>query len=55
MSYSIEHQTDADSEDGFREWWYISNGERSFKADSEEDAKWLCELLNAYHQSKEPT
>lgn len=30
----------------FWEWWTVSDGTSSFRCFSEEDADWLCELLN---------
>lgn len=42
------------NDDGFWEWWevidaedqYLGKETRVFKCDSEEDAKWLAEILN---------
>ena len=48
MNWIIENHNDVGpNDDGFWEWWTVSNGTRSFKCDSEGDAKWLAELLNA--------
>jgi hypothetical protein len=33
-------------DDGFWEWWEVTDGKRTFKSDSEEDAEWLCAVLN---------
>jgi len=33
-------------EDGFSEWRHVTDGEKSFKCYEEEDAKWLCGILN---------
>lgn len=33
-------------DDGFWEWWDVTDGNRSFRCDSEEDAKWLVENLS---------
>jgi hypothetical protein len=38
-------------EDGFSEWWYVTDGEKSFKCDDEEDAKWLQYIL-ASHENR---
>lgn len=46
MKWNIEYDNDTGKGGGFWEWWTVSDGERSYKCDSEEDAKWLCELLN---------
>jgi hypothetical protein len=47
MKWTIEYDNDTGpGDEGFWEWWTVSDVARSFKCDSEEDAKWLCELLN---------
>jgi hypothetical protein len=47
MKWTIEYDNDTGPNDGgFWEWWTVSDGAHSFKCDSEEDAKWLCDLLN---------
>ncbi len=44
--WKIEYDNDVGPNDeGFWEWWTVSNGERTFKTDSEEDAQWLSDLL----------
>ena len=45
--WEIEYDNDTGPDDeGFGEWWTVSREDRSFKTDTEEDAKWLCDLLN---------
>lgn len=47
MKYEVEYDNDTGPDDeGFYEFWKISNGESTFTAYSEGDANWLCELLN---------
>ncbi len=29
------------------EWWDVTDGKRRYRARKEEDAKWLCDLLNS--------
>ncbi len=33
------------------EWWIVTNGEREFQAFDEDDARWLCDQLNANDES----
>ena len=48
--WKIEYDNDVGSDDGgFWEWWVISDGNRSFESKDENDAKWLCDLLNESH------
>lgn len=37
------------NDEGFWEWWTVTDGESSFQSRNEEDATWLCEILNEYH------
>lgn len=47
MKYSVEYSNaTSPDDDGFWEWWTVSSENRSFKCDSDDDAVWLCELLN---------
>jgi hypothetical protein len=39
-------------EDGFSEWWHVTDGEKSFKCDDEKDAKWLQYILNAHENRR---
>lgn len=46
--WAIEYNNDTGSNDeGFWEWWDVTDGDISFKANTEESAKFLCEKLNA--------
>lgn len=48
--WKIEYDNDTGPNDeGFEEWWTVTNGESSFRSRNEEDAQWLCEILNEYH------
>lgn len=47
--WAIEYDNDTGPNDeDFAEWWTISNGKRSFTCKNEDDAEWLCDLLNQY-------
>lgn len=47
--WTIEYMNDVDGHDeNFREWWIVSNGQRTFSSESREDALWLCGMLNDY-------
>lgn len=47
--WTIEYDNDTGpSDEGYLEWWTVTNGSKSFKCDSESDAEWLCELLNKH-------
>ena len=47
-NWTIEYDNDTGDDDGgFWEWWTVTDGNRSFKCDSEADAKWLCSILMA--------
>lgn len=48
MKWKIEYDNDTGpGDEGFWEWWTVTDGTRSFKCNSEDDAKWLAETLNA--------
>ena len=45
-TWVIEYDNDTgSSNEGFWEWWTVTNGEKSFKCDSEQDAQWLRSQL----------
>jgi hypothetical protein len=45
--WKVEYGNDVGPNDeGFWEWWEVTDGKRTFKSNSEEDANWLCEALN---------
>ncbi len=47
MEWNIEYDNDVgENDESFWEWWTVRNGARFFKCDTEEDAHWLCDLLN---------
>ena len=47
MAWKIEYDNDVGPNDeGFWEWWMVTNGVRGFKCGDKEDAEWLCSVLN---------
>lgn len=47
MKWKVNYENDVGPYDeGFWEWWTVSNDEKSFKCDSKDDADWLCTTLN---------
>lgn len=44
----IEYTNDVTEDDAFSEWWIITNGEIAFQTDSEDHARWLCEIINKH-------
>ena len=51
--WTIEYDNDTGPDDGgFWQWWTVTNGEKSFKSDDEDDAKWLAGVLNARDERK---
>ena len=49
MKWRIEYDNDTGARDDyFSEWWTVTNGkDKFFDCRTEEDAKWLCEILNS--------
>ena len=59
MTFRIEEECDASYDEESRamltysEWWNVTNlgkqsePSRSFRCESEDDAQWLCDLLNS--------
>lgn len=46
MNWHIDYGNDTGpDDDGFWEWWEVTNGERTFKCDYKEDAEWLLNAL----------
>lgn len=46
--WRVEYDNDTGPNDeGFWEIWTVTNDKRSFRAESEADAKWLCDRLNS--------
>ena len=49
---TYENDSGPNDDEGFAEWWVISDGDHSFNADIEEEALWLCHLLNEIESNK---
>lgn len=46
-TWRVDYQNDTGPNDGgFYEWWEVTDGARTFKCDSEEDARFLFAILN---------
>jgi hypothetical protein len=53
MKWRIEHDSDTGpSDEGYWEWWDVTDGERSFRCTEEADAKWLYDLLNSHEKGE---
>lgn len=51
MKWEIEYDNDTGASDEyFAEWWTVTDGTRHFKCNSEDDANWLKDTLNAKHE-----
>lgn len=51
MKWKIEYDNDTGQNDeGFWEWWTVTDGTRRFKSDNEADAVWLAMILNGEKQ-----
>ncbi len=47
MKWTIDYDNDTGPRDeGFTEWWTVTDGDKSFRCVIMEDAKWLCSVLN---------
>ena len=45
--WKVEYDNDTGhGDEGFWQWWDVTDGDRSFRCNSEDDAEWLCNLLN---------
>ena len=45
--FVVEYNNDCGmADDGFWEWWIVTNGELVFRCDEEGAANWLCHVLN---------
>jgi len=45
--WHIEYDNDTGpNDDSFVQWWKVTDGTRLFDAHSDEDAEWLCGVLN---------
>jgi hypothetical protein len=46
--WRIEYDNDTGpGDEGFCEWWNVTDGEATFRTHVEEDAKWLKDVLDA--------
>ena len=52
--WKVDWDNDVYGEDCYVEWWYVSDWFKTFKADSEEDALWLAEVLNKEKPQNKP-
>lgn len=53
-AWQIAYDNDTGHDDGgFYEWWDVTDGNRSFRCDSEEAAYYLCDLLNETENDQE--
>lgn len=47
--WTIDYDNDTGaSDEGFWEWWEVTDGDRVFKCYDKESAVWLCDMLNEY-------
>lgn len=45
--WRIEYENDTGPNDeGFFQWWVVTDGQRSFRSNAATEAGWLCEILN---------
>lgn len=52
--WKVEYDNDVDSNDiRLFEWWNITNGGMTFRTNDQEDAYWLCDILNQEEESHE--
>lgn len=53
-TWQVQFHSDVISDDvggsTLEEWWTVSNGEKSFCADYQDDAKLLCSALNSFNK-----
>ena len=50
--WKIEYDNDTGWDDeGFSEWWTVTDGVHSFRCDSNQDAVWLCDRLNVKQET----
>ena len=49
--WRVEYNNDVSGDDeGFWEWWEVTDGKRTFKTSDQDDAEWLFELLSKYSE-----
>jgi len=47
-TWTIMYDNDTGPNDeGFSEWWSVTDGDREFRVNNEGDANWLCGFLNS--------
>lgn len=52
--WKIEYDNDTGPlDEGYYEWWIVTNEKMSYKCNSKNEATWLCALLNANESSEE--
>jgi hypothetical protein len=48
IPWTIEYDNDSGpGDEGFWQWWTVTDGARRFKTDSQEDAEWLRDALTS--------
>lgn len=56
IEWVVEYDNDTGPDDeGFSEWWEVSNGAMSFKAYTKYSAEWLCKTLNKKGEKHDET
>jgi hypothetical protein len=53
MNWYIEYNNEETRGGGFHSWWEVTDGERCFRTTSEQDAKWLANILQLSVNIKE--
>jgi hypothetical protein len=47
MKWRVEYENDVGpSDEGFWQWWTVTNDDKSFECKNQTDAQWLCDVLN---------
>ena len=52
MRWKIEYKNADYGDDGYREWWQVSNDKLVFECESEADAQWLFNVLKEYENGR---
>ncbi len=46
--YKVIYDNDTSSDDeSYYQWWLVTNDDKLFECSDEDDANWLCKLLNS--------
>jgi len=45
--WEVNYENDVPIVGSYTEWWEVTDGKKAFNCCSEEDAQWLCGLLNS--------